>query len=103
VNEFDRRTVLAGVGAMAATALLPTVAAAAAPAAKVVDLMVDHVGGSEVERMRAWVGQIFRGLRAEGIAVVRPPNGDGALVFWLQDDDDLTTMQLVELTEDVFL
>jgi hypothetical protein len=96
VSEIDRRTVLAGVGAMAAAALLPTAAAAALPAAEVID--------PEIERLRIWVGQVFRGLRAEGIAVVRPPNGGGgALIFWLQNDDDLTSMQLVELSEDVFL
>jgi hypothetical protein len=95
VTELGRRTVLAGVGAMAAAALLPTATAAALTTTEVID--------PEIERLRIWVDQIFRGLRAEGIAVVRPPNGGGALIFWLQNDDDLTSMQLVELSEDVFL
>ncbi|MHB8267114.1 hypothetical protein [Bradyrhizobium sp.] len=95
MTELDRRTVLAGVGAMGAAALLPTVAAAALTTADVID--------PEIERLRIWVDQIFRGLRAEGIALVRPPNGGGALIFWLKNDDDLTSMQLVELSEDVFL
>jgi hypothetical protein len=95
VTELDRRTVLLGFAALGVN-----VAAAGLATSPVrVGVVADH----EIERLRIWIGQLFDALRAEGIAVVRPPNGGGALVFWLQDDDDLTTMQLVELTEDVFL
>jgi hypothetical protein len=80
---------------MAAVALLPMMAAATTPAADFTD--------SGIERLRAWIDALFRALRAEGIAVLRPPNGGGALIFWLQDENDLTSMQMVELTEDVFL
>jgi hypothetical protein len=88
VNELDRRTVLAGAGALAAVALLPT----SAIGADVVD--------PEVERLREWVGQLFDVLRAEGVAEVRLTTG-GPLVFWLRDKDDLTSVQMADLNEEI--
>ncbi|MEA2910303.1 MAG: hypothetical protein QOJ15_2384 [Bradyrhizobium sp.] len=93
MTELDRRTVLASFAAFGVV----TAAARLATSPVGVKVIVDH----EIERLREWVGQIFRGLRAEGIAVVKPPERNGVLVFWLKDDNDLTSVQMIELDENI--
>lgn len=85
---IDRRQILAGVGAAAIVASMPTVAAAAV-----------EVADPAIERMKVLLHQLLDLLRSEGYAVA-PLKDGGRVLFWLHVRGDITSMKMMALGDE---